>query len=315
MANKTDPRAGTVHGTNPQFLLEKLTRAKIYASPYWKEHCFGLTAEGLLEKAVGIEYLGGCYGGTAKPTKFLCLVLKMLQLQPEREIVVELIKNGDFKYVRALGAVYLRMVGKPEDVYRYLEPLLNDYRKIRVREGVGWRLTNMDEFADRLLREPYCFDLALPHLPKRSVLEEQRRLRPRRSILEQEWEAEEASSDATAQSPPPISSFPHDFNVSDKRAEGESRIGYGNWRSPDGSISGRENESYQPDRSGLNDSTARHGQKKRKVRGDDLFKSTGGSSTSTDIKQNKGATKAKEGSLEYWNEQRAKLGLQPLRGR
>ena len=44
---------------------------------------------------------------------------------------MEFIKNEDFKYVRALGAFYMRMVGKALDVYQYLEPLLNDYRKLR----------------------------------------------------------------------------------------------------------------------------------------------------------------------------------------
>ena len=48
----------------------------------------------------------------------MCLVLKMLQLQPEKEIVIEFIKNEDFKYVRILGAFYLRLVGKPVDIYK-----------------------------------------------------------------------------------------------------------------------------------------------------------------------------------------------------
>ena len=30
--------------------------------------------------------------------QFLCLLLKMLQIQPEKEIVLELIRNDDFKY-------------------------------------------------------------------------------------------------------------------------------------------------------------------------------------------------------------------------
>ena len=50
------------------------------------------------------------FGGNIKPTPFLCLVLKMLQIQPEKDIVIEFIKNEDFKYVRALGAYYLRFV-------------------------------------------------------------------------------------------------------------------------------------------------------------------------------------------------------------
>jgi len=135
--NTTDPLAATVHGTNPQNLIEKITRLKVYASLYWKEHCFGLTAETLVDRAMGIQYFGGTFGGLSKPTKFLCLVLKMLQLQPEKEIIIEFIKNPDFKYVRVLGAFYLRLVGRPVDIYKYLELLYNDYRKIRHRTKQG----------------------------------------------------------------------------------------------------------------------------------------------------------------------------------
>lgn len=95
--NTTDPLAATVHGTNPQYLLEKITRLKIYATLFWKEFCFGLTAEALVDRAMELQYFGGSYGGNSKPTHFLCLVLKMLQLQPEKEIVIEFIKNEDFK--------------------------------------------------------------------------------------------------------------------------------------------------------------------------------------------------------------------------
>ena len=46
---------------------------------------------------MGLEYIGGTFGGNIKPAPFLCLVLKMLQIQPEKEIVVEFIKNDDYK--------------------------------------------------------------------------------------------------------------------------------------------------------------------------------------------------------------------------
>lgn len=60
----------------------------------------------------------------------MCLVLKMLQIQPDKDIIIEFIKNEDYKYVRILGAFYLRLVGRPLEVYQYLEPLYNDYRKV-----------------------------------------------------------------------------------------------------------------------------------------------------------------------------------------
>jgi pre-mRNA-splicing factor 38A len=46
---------------------------------------------------VELKYVGGMYGGNLKPTPFICLVLKMLQLQPEKEIIVEFITNEDYK--------------------------------------------------------------------------------------------------------------------------------------------------------------------------------------------------------------------------
>ena len=51
----------------------------------------------LVDKAMELKYIGGIYGGNIKPTPFLCLILKMLQIQPEKDIVVEFIKNEDFK--------------------------------------------------------------------------------------------------------------------------------------------------------------------------------------------------------------------------
>ena len=55
------------------------------------------TAELVVDKAMELKFVGGVYGGNIKPTPFLCLTLKMLQIQPEKDIIVEFIKNEDFK--------------------------------------------------------------------------------------------------------------------------------------------------------------------------------------------------------------------------
>ena len=52
MANRTVKGANTIKGTNPQFLIEKIIRSRIYESRYWKEECFALTAELLVDKAL-----------------------------------------------------------------------------------------------------------------------------------------------------------------------------------------------------------------------------------------------------------------------
>ncbi|CAJ0937817.1 unnamed protein product [Ranitomeya imitator] len=165
MANRTVKDAHSVHGTNPQYLVEKIIRTRIYESKYWKEECFGLTAELVVDKAMELKYIGGVYGGNIKPTPFLCLALKMLQIQPEKDIIVEFIKNEDFKYVRALGALYMRLTGTASDCYKYLEPLYNDYRKIKTQNRNGeFELMHVDEFIDELLHSERLCDVILPRL-------------------------------------------------------------------------------------------------------------------------------------------------------
>ncbi|KAH7817301.1 pre-mRNA-splicing factor 38A [Monocercomonoides exilis] len=184
MANKTDLRAKSIHGSNPQFLIEKITRSKIQGCLYWKEQCFALNESSIIDRARELTYYGGCFGGNMQPTPFLCLIMKMLQLQPEIRIVKQYIANQSLKYLRVLGAFYLRLVGDPIDIYTTLEPYYNDYRKLRKRTPTGWELDHVDSFIDDLLTKRIVCHITLPHLPKRIVLETSAQLKPRVSLLE-----------------------------------------------------------------------------------------------------------------------------------
>uniref|UniRef100_A0A1L8DFJ5 Pre-mRNA-splicing factor 38 n=1 Tax=Nyssomyia neivai TaxID=330878 RepID=A0A1L8DFJ5_9DIPT len=199
MANRTVKDAKNVHGTNPQYLVEKIIRSRIYDSKYWKEQCFALTAELLVDKAMELRFIGGVYGGNIKPTPFLCLILKMLQIQPEKDIIVEFIKNEEFKYVRALGAFYLRLTGTAIDCYKYLEPLYNDNRKLRRQNrSSNFEIVHVDEFIDELLRSDRVCDIILPRIQKRHILEENNELEPKVSALDDDLD-EELPSDEEAQ--------------------------------------------------------------------------------------------------------------------
>jgi pre-mRNA-splicing factor 38A len=57
------------------------------------------SAELIVDKGMELRYIGGIYAGNVKPTPFLCLILKMLQIQPERDIVVEFIRQEEYKSV------------------------------------------------------------------------------------------------------------------------------------------------------------------------------------------------------------------------
>ncbi|NWT81442.1 PR38A factor, partial [Lanius ludovicianus] len=196
MANRTVKGAHGIHGTNLQYLVEKIIRTRIYESRYWKEECFGLTAELVVDKAMELKYVGGIYGGNVKPTPFLCLTLKLLQIQPEKDIIVEFIKNEGSKYVQMLGALYLRLTGTAIDCYKYLEPLYNDYRKIKYQNRNGeFELMHVDEFIDKLLHEERVCDIILPRLQKRYVLEGAEQLEPHVSALEEDMDDVESSEE------------------------------------------------------------------------------------------------------------------------
>jgi len=188
MANKTDALAIRAHGTDPQFLIEKITREKIYSSTFWKEECFGLNASTLIDKAVKLQYVCGLHGTFRLPSPFLCLALKMLQLSPERDITLEFINQEQFKYVRILGAFYLRLVGNSVEVFRHLEPLYEDFRKIRVRIHDGFEITHVDEIVEKLLWDEDLFDTKLPRLANRTTLISTRQLPKRVSPLSDELE-------------------------------------------------------------------------------------------------------------------------------
>nr|VZI47470.1 unnamed protein product [Spirometra erinaceieuropaei] len=102
----------------------------------------------------------------------------MLQIQPDKDIVIEFIKQEDYKYARAIGAFYLRLVGESAEIYKYLETLYNDFRKIKKQDNSGkFSLIHMDEFIDSLLTEE-----------RRSVLEEANVLESRQSLLDEDLE-------------------------------------------------------------------------------------------------------------------------------
>ena len=168
-------------------LIEKIIRERILESLYWKEQCFGLTAATFCDRAVAIGSVGGQYGAQ-HPTEFICLIFKMLQIQPEREILLQYLDDeGDFKYLRALAAFYIRLTFSAIEVYQILEPLLSDSRKLRMRTlSGGYDLTYMDEFVDELLTQERVCGIALPKLRSRYVLEESEDLEPRQSALDSE---------------------------------------------------------------------------------------------------------------------------------
>lgn len=173
MANRTDPFVNSVSGSDPQNCLEYITRQRIYDCRYWKEVCFGLNVADVLEKSARTL---SCLGSLPYTT-FFSLTLKLLQLNAEHEVIYSaFIDQKEFKYATALGALYIRLTSRPAEIYKSLEPLYRDYRKLRIYKDNGnkdpFTIWRMDEYIHKLLTSVVVFGITLPRLPSRKVLQE-----------------------------------------------------------------------------------------------------------------------------------------------
>lgn len=187
-----------IRGANPATLIETAVRDRITDSLYWKEQCFGLNAATLLDRAVEMTYIGGTYGVGMKPSPFLCLAFKMLQLTPGKEIVLEYLRMGgeEFKYLRALAAFYIRLTFDAVEIFTHLEPYLTDYRKLRRRRKESYELTHMDQFIDDLLTKDRVCATSLWKLPSRQALEDLGNLDERVSPMQAELDEMDADEEA-----------------------------------------------------------------------------------------------------------------------
>ena len=62
-------------------IIEQIVRNKVYNSSYWKEKCFALTSETIIDNALELEYIGGIISTTNQPSDFICLLVKLIQLK------------------------------------------------------------------------------------------------------------------------------------------------------------------------------------------------------------------------------------------
>jgi pre-mRNA-splicing factor 38A len=174
------------NGLNPATIMEKPVRERIIDCYFWKDQCFAVNEADIVDRVVAhVSFIGGTYGDAQRPSPFLCLAFKLLQLGPSDEILQEYLEYGGekFKYLRALALFYIRLTRQAKDVYLLLEPYLKDYRKLKRRGRQGASLTHMDEFVDDLLVKERVCGTTLWKMPKREMLEDLDVLEPRVSPL------------------------------------------------------------------------------------------------------------------------------------
>ncbi|KAH7013569.1 PRP38 family-domain-containing protein [Ilyonectria destructans] len=194
------------NGLNPATIMEKAVKDRIVDSYFYKEQCFALNEADIVDRVVEhVNFIGGTHGATQKPSPFLCLAFKLLELGPSDAILQEYLQYGGeaFKYLRVLACFYVRLTRQAKDVHTLLEPFLEDRRKLRRKGRAGTSLTFVDEFVDDLLTKDRICATSLWKMPKREVLEDLELLEPRVSalgdledLLEEEDEADKKEDES-----------------------------------------------------------------------------------------------------------------------
>lgn len=200
------------HILNKAYLIEPIIKHRIHDSLFYKQYLYLTNEETILPIiATHVRYLGSTTAN-GKPTPFVCCLLRLLELEPQQEVVdayLHQLGTDEFKYLTALVMMYIRLVWASEDTVNTLEPFYADYRKLRVQlkapavvDGVPqlFRLTYMDVWCDELLTREREMDLILPRMVPRKVLQERELVGPREYHLESAESAEsvgESASDAS----------------------------------------------------------------------------------------------------------------------
>lgn len=158
-----------VRGMAPQHLLDPKTRHKIYESVFWLQYCFGVNLVTFVDRAQLIRGVGGLYGQHKAPSNFLCLFLKLLELEPSEEVIQNMLntKCWQMKHLRLLAALYVRFTYPCERVYLILEPLLQQYNKVAILKTDGWEMSYFDLIIQSFLKDEFWCGVSFPPLTPR----------------------------------------------------------------------------------------------------------------------------------------------------
>ena len=159
----------SIRGVAPQHLIDTATRHSIYQSVYWNQYCFGLNLVTLIDRVPNLKGVGGVYGMFREPSNFICLFLKLLELEPSKDVIYFILntKSWQMKHLRLMAALYVRFVFPPEEVYIILEDQLTYYFKIAVLREDGYHVEHYDEVIYSFLKDKFWCGITLPPLTPR----------------------------------------------------------------------------------------------------------------------------------------------------
>lgn len=85
-------------------------------------------------QSLSVYVPGNNNNNNQRPSTAFCLLLRLLTLRMTEHQLNLTLQHADSPYIRAIGFLYLRFVGQPDQIYQRIAPFLHDEEEIHVLE-------------------------------------------------------------------------------------------------------------------------------------------------------------------------------------
>jgi len=99
------------------------------------------------------------------PSTAFCLLLRLLTLRMTDHQMELTLKHPDSPYIRAIGFLYLRFAGPPDQILHWIEPYLFDHEPIQVEGGQRAPATTIGEYVRNIFDARDYFGTPFPRYP------------------------------------------------------------------------------------------------------------------------------------------------------
>ena len=123
-------------GEDSSFHFNPLLLQNCILSPYFQKCCENLKDWNAVIDEIYYEVKSVQVFQVGKqPSTAFCLLLRLLTLRMTSHQLDCTLKHVDSPYIRAIGFLYLRYVGQPDQIYNWIEPYLQDYEEFSVERA------------------------------------------------------------------------------------------------------------------------------------------------------------------------------------
>jgi pre-mRNA-splicing factor 38A len=144
-------------------------RKRIQRNQFWVDKCADASFLDVVSLAADLEYIEGFIGEAGRPTPFVCLLLRLMQLQPTGELLDEMIRQDKLKYLKFIAITLVRLVEEdPTIVHAALDVGLAQYTSLRVRTESGEVSVMPFDLVCEKLTSSSLFGIPLPSLLSRA---------------------------------------------------------------------------------------------------------------------------------------------------